>query len=103
MTALYKVYVTILAEKLKKKVEEKKIILQNQVGFKKRMGTMNNIYVINYLVNKQLGKGKGITTLFVDLKAAFDSVDRKVLIKAMKGKWIRGSLVESVKEVCGKQ
>lgn len=60
---------------------------------------MDNIYVINYLVNKQLEKEKGMTTLFVDLKAAFDLIDRKVLVEAMEKKKIRRSLIERVKEV----
>jgi len=37
--------------------------------------------------------------LFVDLKAAFDSVDREVLIKAMKGRGIKEGLVKRVEQV----
>lgn len=54
-------------------------------GLEKKMGTMDNIYVINYLINKRLGiRGGKLVALFVDLKAAFDSVDREVLLEAMK-------------------
>jgi len=39
------------------------------------MGTVDNIYAINYLINEQLGrKGGKLVALFVDLKATFDSV-----------------------------
>lgn len=49
------------------------------------MGTIDNIYVFNYLVNRQLGRKKGkLVAFFVDLKAAFDSVDRGVLVETMK-------------------
>lgn len=49
------------------------------------MRTIDNIYVINYLVNRQLvKKGKSLVALFVDLKAAFDSVDKRVLVEAMR-------------------
>lgn len=40
------------------------------------MGTIDNVYVFNYLINKQLGKGKKLVVIFVDLKATFDTVDR---------------------------
>lgn len=40
------------------------------------MGTIDNVYVFNYLINKQLGKGKKLVVIFVDLKAIFDTVDR---------------------------
>jgi len=52
---------------LRKEVEKKKIMLQNQTGFSKRLGTMENVYVLNYLINRQLGKKKRmLVTLFVD-------------------------------------
>lgn len=37
--------------------------------------------------------------MFVDLKAAFDSVDRRVLIKAMRERGIREGLIERLQEV----
>lgn len=34
-------------------------------------------YVLNYMINKQLGKkGRRMIALFIDLKATFDTVDR---------------------------
>jgi len=36
---------------------------------------------------------------FVDLKAAFDKVDRKILWKAMEEKGIRRGLIERVKKI----
>jgi len=56
------------------------------------METMDNVYVINCLINRQLGKGKGMTALFVDLKTAFDSIDRRVLVESKEEKGIRRSL-----------
>jgi len=37
--------------------------------------------------------------LFVDLKAAFDSVDRGIMYKAMRERGIREGLIERVREV----
>lgn len=55
MATLYKVYATVLAERLREDLDEKEIIPQNQTGFRRGMGTMDNIYV-NYLINKQIEK-----------------------------------------------
>ncbi|XP_011861973.1 PREDICTED: uncharacterized protein LOC105558726, partial [Vollenhovia emeryi] len=49
MTALYKIYTVVLAERIKKECEEKGIIPHNQTGFRQGMGTIDNIYVLNYL------------------------------------------------------
>lgn len=78
MHTLYKVYTMVLAERLREELEGKEIVPQNQTGFRKGMGTVDNIYVLNYLANRQLGrKGGKLAVMFVDLKAAFDSVDRR--------------------------
>jgi len=46
---LYKDYVMVLvAERLNEKLEEKRIVPQNQTGFRKGIGTIDNIYVIQF-------------------------------------------------------
>ncbi|KAL6431964.1 hypothetical protein ACFW04_007414 [Cataglyphis niger] len=73
-STLYKVYASVLAGRLSKEVEEKGLVPQNQTGFRRGLGTMDNIFVLNYLVNRQLSKKKGkLIAFFIDLKAAFDS------------------------------
>lgn len=102
MPTLYKVYVVVLVERLREEVEGKGIVPPNQTGFRRKMGTMDNGYVLNYLIRRQLeGKGGGMVALFVDLKAAFDSVDRGVLIETMKERRIREGLVRRIEEVMG--
>lgn len=39
---------------------------------------MDNIYILNYLINRQVErKKKGIIIMYVDFKAAFKLMDRK--------------------------
>jgi len=97
---LYKMYAMILGERLEEEVERKGIIPQNQTGFRKGMGTVDNIYVLNYLVGRQLSRKKGgLVACFVDLKAAFDSVDREVLGRALREQGVRKRLVERCVDV----
>lgn len=59
---------------------------------------MNNVYVLNDVVNRQIGRAGGkLVALFVDLRAAFDLVDRKIL--AIRRKGIREGLMRRVEEV----
>jgi len=100
MSSLYKVYTAVLAGRLREEVEGKSLIPPNQAGFRKGMGTLDNIYVLNYLINRQIrGKGGKLVAIFVDLRAAFDSVDRGELIRAMRGRGVREGLVERVEEM----
>lgn len=45
---------------------------QNQTGFREGMGTMDNIYVINYLINRKLGRGKRVVALFVVVRSEWE-------------------------------
>ncbi|XP_029171329.1 cilia- and flagella-associated protein 251-like [Nylanderia fulva] len=87
-------------ERLRKDVEEKGIVPENQMGFRRGMGTIDNIYVMNYLINRQLEKKEGrLTALFIDLRAAFDSVDREKLMEAMEERGVRKGLRRRVEMV----
>ena len=90
----------MLANRLEEEVEGKGMIPPNQTGFSKGLGTIDNVYVLNYIVNRQVRKEKGkVVALFVDPKAAFDSVDRKVLMEALKRRGVRKGLIERIEEV----
>ncbi|XP_018368335.1 PREDICTED: uncharacterized protein LOC108764551 [Trachymyrmex cornetzi] len=100
MPTMYKVYTAALSEKLREEVERKRLIPPNQTGFRKGMGTLDNVFVLNYLINKQVRKKeRKLVALFVDLKAAFDSVDRGVLVKALRVRGVREGLMERVDEI----
>lgn len=102
MTSIYKIYVSILAERLREDIETKGIIPQNQTGFRKGMGTIDNIYILNYLINRQIEKKGGkMVMMFVDLKAAFDSMDRGKLEEALRERGVRKGLVGRIMEILG--
>jgi len=91
---LYKIYAGMLAERLRTDVEEKGIVPDNQVGFKKGKGTIDNVYELNFIVNRNLEKRGGkIMAFFVDLRAAFDTMDRELLKRAMRDRGMREGLI----------
>lgn len=85
-------------------MEGKEILPPDQTGCKRGMGTLDNINVLNYLINRQVEKGRGVI-MFVDCKAAFDSVDRGKMVRAMRERGIREDLVrrcEMLRETKGR-
>lgn len=52
----YKVYAAVLAERLREKVKSKALLLPSQTGFRRRMETINNIYVLNHLIHKKVAE-----------------------------------------------
>lgn len=55
-STLYKMYTSVLTERLRIEMEEKGVIPHNQTGFRKRVETVDNIYVLNYVINRQVEK-----------------------------------------------
>lgn len=100
MMTLYKVYTLILAERLEEVVKEKGLFPPNHIRYRKEMGALDNVYVVNYLINRQLSRKRGnLTMTFADLKAVFNSMDKGALIEAMKRRGIKGRLITRVEEL----
>lgn len=99
MMTLYMVYTLILAERLEEVVEKKGLFPPNHIRYRKGMGALDNVYVVN-VINRQLSRKRGsLTMTFVDLKAVFNSMDKGALIEVMKRRGIRGRLITRVEEL----
>jgi len=55
---MYKIYAGVLAERLRKEAEKKGILIDSQRGFRKGMKTMDQIYILYYLINRRIRKDK---------------------------------------------
>lgn len=68
MPPLYKVYVSILADRLREEVEERKLLTESQLDFRKGRKTLDAVYVMNYFLNRQVSRKKGeLVALFVEV------------------------------------
>lgn len=98
--SLYKICTSVLAERLLNEMESKKILSNGQTGFRKKLGTIGNIYTLNYTIYKYTSvEKKKLIALFVDLKATFDSVDREKLWEVMEKKGISERMKRKIKRI----
>ncbi|XP_024891452.1 trichohyalin-like [Temnothorax curvispinosus] len=98
------VYAEILKNRLEEIMERKGMIPDSQAGFRKGRSTMDNIFILNHIVQREKEKNAAtwkdkIFAIFVDLKAAFDNVDREILWKIMEEKEVERSLINKIKEI----
>ena len=98
MNTGYKIYAMTLCEKLNEEAE--KFLPESQSGFREGRSTMDNIYLLNLLIDRELEKKGGqLIACFVDYKAAFDTVDRNVLWKIMERKGVNKWLIGRIKDI----
>lgn len=100
MDTAYKVYASVLNERLINEIDEK--LEENQFGFRRKRGVMDAIYVLNHIVDRELGNKGKIFACFADLKEAFDRVDRGKLRECLKklgvSERLRTRIMETYKE-----
>lgn len=85
MPTAYKEYAVMLAEKLRREIEKKGILSEGQMRFGKGRGVIDNIYILNYVMEREIVRGNKIVVTFVDLKGMFDSVNRGSIRKKFRG------------------
>lgn len=106
MNTAYKIYAGILNDRLVKAIEQRQNSNDTQYGFKKERGTIDCIYILNYLINKAVNKKKKkkgkLCVFFGDLKSAFDKVNRNKLRDRLKevkiGRKLRNRILETYEE-----
>ena len=95
----YKMYTSIIRDKLQREIKEKKLLSDTQFGFREGKGTIDAIYILKNAIGRELKENKKVYAMFVDLKAAFDNVNREELIKMMKKLKIKDIICDRIKEI----
>ena len=90
-----KVFSGILRDRLEKFYEGK--IVEEQAGFRKGRGCVDQGYTLAQVVLKRLEVQKNTYLCFVDLKKAYDSVWREGLFRRMVDDGVPGKLLSLVK------
>ncbi|XP_063912037.1 uncharacterized protein LOC135128890 [Zophobas morio] len=100
LNTAYKLYAMVLNESLVTEMNEKSILPESQARFRRGKGAMDNVYILHHLIEKELLKEGGrVHALSVDLKAAFDTVDRECLRECMERRGLSEKLIVAAREI----
>lgn len=74
--------------------------MESQCGFRRGRGTIDNVFILNHLTQREKnGSTDEIYAVFVDLKAAFDNVDRELLWDSLEKNRISEGLIRKLKKM----
>ena len=100
LCSAYKIYATVLRGSLEEESMELKALPESQGGFREGRGTMENIFILNHVVQREkLKEDKKVFALFVDLKAAFDNIKREKLWHILEEIGIKKQTTRRLKKV----
>ena len=90
-----KVFLKILLERMKEKVDRK--IKESQYGFRPGRGTVDAIFIVRQIIEKAKEKDIPLNLHFIDFKAAFDTVWREALWKMLRKIGVHSTYVNIIK------
>ena len=93
MSNLGKLFSSILTSRVESWFESNNFISDSQFGFRKKCGTTDAIFVLSNLVEHILNCNLRIPCAFIDLKRAFDSVNREALWYKLFNMGLRGKVL----------
>src|SRR6218665_2443926 len=84
LTHASKILLKVIAKRLQAKAEADKCLGEEQFGFRKGRGTRDAIGALRMLTERSLEHKQEVYICFVDYEKAFDRVDWKKLINALR-------------------
>lgn len=99
LSVVGKLFTRILNNRLNKWAEEYSIYVEAQAGFRKSMGTTDNIFILNNLITHCLNNNERLYCAFVDFTKAFDFVVRDILWFKLIKLGVRGKLLNIIKSI----
>ena len=89
----------MLNNRIKAVIEDYGLLSDAQFGFRPQRSTVDAIFVLHSLVNKIINKNERLYCAFIDLKSAFDKVNRNGLWSKLYNLGIKGKFLRVIKNM----
>ena len=97
MSHIGKILCKILATRLQEYAETLGILPEQQSGFREERSCRDQIYSLRRIQEMSLEQNKPLYICFVDLKKAYDSVDRETLWKVLKKFGVNEKMIQMIR------
>ncbi len=94
-----KLYGSIINCRLQEWVEVNNITGEHQAGFKNDYSTIDHIFTLFAIIQKQFVNNRKLYVAFIDFEKAFDSISRKLLWPVLLKNGIKGKLYRCIKSM----
>ena len=97
--ATYKLYCSILNERLSKWINRNDVLVDEQNGFRKTRCTIDHVSSLTNLIETRQKLKLSTFAAFIDFKKAYDSINQTLLWKRLTQIGIRGKMFKSVQSL----
>ena len=99
LSILGKLFTNILNSRLNTWAENYHIYVEAQAGFRKSMGTTDNIFILHSLISHCINNNRKLFSAFIDFKKAFDFVVRDILWYKLIKYGVRGKILNVIQSM----
>ena len=92
----YKLYMSLLKEKLEQFLAKTEEAIESQAGFTKGGRIEDNLLILQYCVEDSFKRKKPLIVVSVDYSKAFDSIDRAKMIEVLMKYKVHPKMIDSV-------
>ena len=98
----YKLFASLLLERINAWVDRTNVLKENQAGFRKGYSTVDNIFTLTSIVHLHFSQNKKVYVYFVDFKGAFDSFPRDCMFYKLRCSGLSSHIVDVLRLIYGK-
>ncbi len=94
-----KLFTRVITGRLEKDVEQRELLGDIQFGFRKDKRTTDALFILSQIIERQKRKGKKIALAFLDIRKAYDRVDRDTLWEVLSSLGYGGKFLRILKNM----
>ena len=94
-----KIYSFIINQRINDWIESCNILGEEQAGFRRNRSTLDHVFTLYAMIQKQLVKHKKLYVAFIDFRKAFDGISREKLWSVLRNIGIRGKMFRALKSM----
>lgn len=99
LSIVAKVYAKILNARMKKWIENNNRMSEAQHGFRENRGTHDCIFALTEHIKMRKREGKQTYVAYLDIKKAYDKVNRNILWKRLREKGMSGKIIRVIQQM----
>ncbi|XP_060570289.1 uncharacterized protein LOC132728635 [Ruditapes philippinarum] len=99
LSVVSKLYSAVLNNRLKKHLEDQELLVDEQNGFRSKRSCEDHVYTSCTIIRNRLLSNLDTFGTFIDIKKAFDFVNRDVLLYKLLSNSINGKFYNSIKAI----
>ena len=94
-----KLYSSVINNRLQEWIQQNNLTGECQAGFKKDYSTVDHMFTLMAMIQKQFALNRKLYVAFIDFEKAFDSISRKLLWPILLKNGIKGRLYKCVRSM----